>query len=170
MASSGDLVRLATATPHRSRSLQGTSRGEVMATIAMDRLQAAFDMTSELVDGLDETDIGRTLPQPSNTIWDQIWCVVGARESYAKAIAAGDWVGFTCSLTRTDRGSKKRLRAALETSRRAVVDAVTVAGNGSEERVLDLLLHETQHHGQLIRFVYGLGLEFPRGWRRRWNL
>jgi hypothetical protein len=32
------------------------------------------------------------------------------------------------------------------------------------------LLHETQHHGQLIRYVYGLGLVFPESWRDRWNL
>jgi hypothetical protein len=138
--------------------------------VELDRLGAAFELTGELVASLDEVELSRTLSQPSNSIWDQIWCVVGARESYAKAIEAGEWVGFTCSLTREDRGSKERLLTALDSSRRAVMEAVAGAGEGSDERVLDLLLHETQHHGQLIRFVYGLGLTFPQSWQRRWNL
>lgn len=127
-------------------------------------------MTSDLVDGLSETDMGRSLEEPSNTIWDQLWCVVGARESHARAIEAGEWIGFSSSLTGADRGSKTSVRDALETSRRAVTDAVASAGSESDGRVLDLLLHETQHHGQLIRYVYGLGLDFPESWRRRWNL
>ena len=136
----------------------------------MSRLHGAFDMTSDLVDGLSEADMDLRLQEPSNTIWEQLWCVVGARESYAQALEAGEWVGFSCSLTGADRGSKARLRDAVESSRRAVSEAVATSANSSEEMILDLLLHETQHHGQLIRYVYGLGLDFPTSWRERWNL
>jgi len=34
----------------------------------------------------------------------------------------------------------------------------------------DLLEHETQHHGQLIRFVYGNGLTFPASWNKRYTV
>lgn len=136
----------------------------------MRQLEAAFGLTADLSDALSDEDVNLRLPQPSNTIWDQLWCVVGARESYAKAIEAGKWVGFSCSLTKTDRGSKQRLREALEASRQAVVGAAAAANDESDEMVLDLLLHETQHHGQLIRYFYGLELDFPESWRRRWNL
>lgn len=141
-----------------------------MSTIPVSRLHVAFDMTSDLVEGLSETDMDLSLHEPSNTIWEQLWCVVGARESYAKALEAGEWVGFSCSLTAADRGSKARLGDALESSRDAVVEAVAASPNASGEMILELLLHETQHHGQLIRYVYGLGLDFPTSWRQRWNL
>ncbi len=48
----------------------------------MDRLFKAFEMTADLLDHLSEDDLGRSLQEPSNTIWDQLWCVVGARESH----------------------------------------------------------------------------------------
>jgi hypothetical protein len=34
----------------------------------------------------------------------------------------------------------------------------------------DLLEHELQHHGQLIRFVYGNGLTFPESWNKRYTV
>lgn len=113
--------------------------------------------------------MGGRLQEPSNTIWEQLWCVVGARESFARAIGEGGWMGFDCSLTSADRGSKPRVVQALEASRRAVERAID-ADNDQERLVLDLLLHETQHQGQLIRYVYGLGLDFPQSWRDRWGL
>lgn len=136
--------------------------------LTLTRLRAAFEMTSDLVDAVDETDLDRRLVEPSNTIWDQVWCMVGARESHVRAIEAGKWVGFSCSLTSADRGSKVRLQEALERSERAVFDALSRSMD--EANALDLLLHETQHHGQLIRYVYGLQLEFPKSWHRRWNV
>jgi len=36
--------------------------------------------------------------------------------------------------------------------------------------LLDLFEHETQHQGQMIRYVYGLGLHFPKSWIDRWAL
>lgn len=100
-------------------------------------------------------------------MWDQVW-LVGARESHVRAIEAGKWVGFSCSRTSADRGSKVRLQEALATSERAVIDALSASQD--ETNALDLLLHETQHHGQLIRFVYALELEFPQSWHSRWNV
>lgn len=138
--------------------------------ILTERLAVAVDLSSDLVAHMSGHDVALRLSEPSNTIWDQFWCVVGARESYAKAISAGEWVGFTCSLTGADRGSQASLREALESSRREVEQAVGSSEGGSEAMVFDLLLHETQHHGQLIRYVYGLGLVFPPSWRDRWNL
>ncbi len=146
--------------PHTLRMMQ--------ADLTLARIHAAFDMTSDLVNAVEEADLNRTLAQPSNTMWDQIWCVVGARESHVRAIEAREWVGFSCSLTAADRGSKGPLQEALETSQRAVLEALSVAMD--EKNALDLLLHETQHHGQLIRFMYGLQLDFPESWRRRWNV
>ncbi|MBK8233243.1 MAG: hypothetical protein IPK72_22375 [Candidatus Eisenbacteria bacterium] len=40
----------------------------------------------------------------------------------------------------------------------------------ARELALDLLEHEVQHHGQLIRFVYGNGLTFPESWKVRYTV
>ena len=133
------------------------------------QLGKAMERTDDLARSLDDESMGRRLQDRSNTLWDQLWCMVGARESYARAITAGEWVGFACSLTADDRGSRPRVVEALQSSREAVQSAVSLP-DPPEVLILDLLLHETQHHGQLIRYVYGLRLEFPESWRDRWNL
>ena len=38
------------------------------------------------------------------------------------------------------------------------------------QRALALLEHETQHHGQLIRYLYGLGIPRPESWQRQYAL
>ena len=37
-------------------------------------------------------------------------------------------------------------------------------------KAADLLEHEVQHHGQLIRYVYGNRLSFPGSWKRRYTV
>jgi len=38
------------------------------------------------------------------------------------------------------------------------------------ELAFDLLEHAVQHHGQLIRFVYGNRLTFPDSWNQRYTV
>jgi hypothetical protein len=137
-------------------------------TETLERLSQAMSLSNDLLDSVNEDALNSRLPVPSNTIWDQFWCVVGARESYARAITEGEWRGFSCSLTAADRGSKARLVAVLASSLELVEGAAPSAPDSPF--VLDVLLHETQHHGQLIRYVYGLGLSFPDSWRAPWGL
>ncbi len=134
------------------------------------RLTRAFALTADLVDHLDGGALGLDLPQlPSNRISGQLWCVVGARESYLTALETGDWQGFACSLTTpADKGA---VLAALQATadRLARVDGESL----SERQValgFDLLEHEIQHHGQLIRYVYANRLSFPESWRRRYTV
>jgi hypothetical protein len=94
----------------------------------------AARLYTDLADTLTPEMFGSRLGDlPSNTIADQLWCVVGARESYARAARDGGWKGFASSLN-------------LESA------------------------HETQHHGQLIRCLYGLGIPRPASWRERYAL
>lgn len=139
-----------------------------MANSVFDRLIETMPLFEDLVAGIGDDAIQHRLPVPSNTIWDQLWCVVGGRESYAKAISSGEWAGFTCSLTADDRGSKTKIGGGLKTSRLLVEEAGRKSPGSPF--VLDCLLHDTQHQGQLIRYVYGLGLEFPESWRARWGV
>jgi len=126
----------------------------------------------ELVASLPEADLGRTLAERSNTIGAQMWCVVGARESYTRAIREDGWAGFDCSLSGPETATKERVLEALDRSEEALIEVLgDVEWTDARERLLlDLLEHEVQHQGQLIRYIYALGGRFPESWANRWAL
>ncbi len=135
-------------------------------------LERSFDLYAELAASLNGERLSSGLPNlPSNTIGQQLWCVVGARESYARAIQAGAWTGFACSLASAD--DPAAVREALSRSRAEV--ARVVAGidrftDAQSQLVCDLLEHEAAHHGQLIRYLYALRIDVPSGWKARYAL
>ncbi len=133
-------------------------------------LDRSFKLTQDLVRHLDETALNLDLPNlPSNRIAGQLWCIVGARESYTKAIEMGGWKGFSCSLT-TPR-VKQSVLAVLEATHQQMNDIdFTDLSSLQIELAFDLLEHEIQHHGQLIRFVYGNALTFPDSWHQRYTV
>jgi hypothetical protein len=134
--------------------------------------ERSFGLYRDLLAVLDEDRLQSSLPGlRSNTIGAQLWCVIGARESYARAIAAGEWAGFSCSLDAP--GDPARVAAALGSSGSAVTQALRQLADiteAQERLVLDLLEHEAQHHGQLIRYLYALEVEIPASWRARYAL
>ena len=145
----------------------------MVSTAAVQRsFDRSFGLYRDLLAVLDEDGLHSRLPGlKSNTIGAQLWCVVGARESYARAIAAGEWAGFSCSLD--EPGDPARVEAALGSSASAVSQALRQPAEMTEAQdrlVLDLLEHEAQHHGQLIRYLYALGVEIPASWRARYAL
>ncbi|MCC7478052.1 DinB family protein [bacterium] len=150
------------------------------------RLGAMFQRWADLLEALPEGALSQKLPAASNSIGGQFWCVIGARESYARAIAAGSWQGFDCSLSGDAAQSRDAVRAALRSSAEAALAAAAALatdaaagaaqpdaagpGGAREGLLLDLLEHEAQHQGQLIRYVYALGYSFPETWKQRWAL
>lgn len=133
-------------------------------------LDRSFKLTYDLVVHLDETSLNLDLPSlPSNRIAGQLWCIVGARESYTKAIEMGGWKGFSCSLTMPR--VKQSVLVALEATHKRMneIDFADLSET-QVELAFDLLEHEVQHHGQLIRFVYGNGLTFPDSWNKRYTV
>ena len=149
------------------------SMGGVMSTPALDEsFDRSFGLYHDLLAILDEGVLTSKLRgMPSNTVGAQLWCVVGARESYARAIVAGEWMGFSCSLEAP--GDPAKVAEALERSAESVSHAVRSMDRSSracERLALDLLEHEAQHHGQLIRYLYGLRLPIPASWRSRYAL
>lgn len=134
------------------------------------KLTGAMRLTDDLASHLPAESLRLDLPGlPSNTIGGQFWCLVGARESYARAIREGVWRGFTCSLA--DPESKPAVLAALAAARETI-EGIPVAdpSPARAEHAFALLEHEVQHHGQLIRFVYGNRLSFPASWKTRYTV
>jgi len=134
------------------------------------RLDRSFKLTHDLVTHLDEPSLELDLRSlPSNRIAGQLWCIVGARESYTRAIKAGGWQGFSCSLT-TPRVKQSVLAALEDTHKQMNEINFTELSDSQIELAFDLLEHEVQHHGQLIRFIYGNGLTFPASWHKRYTV
>jgi hypothetical protein len=144
------------------------------ATGIRESFERSFALYRDLVASLDEADLDSKLPGlRSNTIGQQLWCVVGARESYSRAIRAGAWDGFSCSLDYDRTADKEAVHEALQRSAAAVSEALAGFDGQDDARIrliLDLLEHEAQHHGQVIRYLYGLRFEIPESWKARYAL
>lgn len=137
--------------------------------------QRSIKLYEELVAELPEGALAMKLPAdiPSNSIGQQLWCVVGARESYARAIQAGEWAGFSCSLTAAGLQDKRAVQRSLSSSADAVLGVLQNLESYNDSRnryVADLLEHEAAHHGQLIRYLYALRLPIPNGWKKKYAL
>lgn len=137
-----------------------------------DSFDRSFDMYRDLLAVLDAVVLSSKLPGlRSNAVGGQLWCVIGARESYARAIAAGRWDGFSCSLL--EPADPMRVGEALDRAAAAVIEvlgSLDELGDAQARLLLDLLEHEAQHQGQLIRYLYGLRLPIPDSWKSRYAL
>lgn len=146
----------------------------MLAKIYNERIHQVFGLYNELATFLEEESYSSKLADlPSNTIGQQLWCVIGARESYLKGIQKGKWDGFSCSLPGAMTANKEAVRSALSRSAEAAQQTfrlLTSMTEPQERLAFDLLEHEVQHQGQLIRYLYGLKLGVPKGWKDRYHL
>lgn len=143
-----------------------------MIAILAERFDRTNSLYLNLVDALPAERLGSRLADlPSDTIGHQLWCVLGARESYPRAARAGEWTGFTSPLADDRLTDAAAVRAALEQTHADVATWIRELSSDDDHRyALALLEHETQHHGQLIRYLYGLGIPRPASWRRQYAL
>lgn len=137
------------------------------------KLDRAFSLTFDFFNNLQEKDLKLKLPSlPSNTLGGQVWCMIGGRESYTRAINYASWQGFSCSL------KNEHVQHEVIKSLRDSQDNMKEIDFGSLDEtqydfVLDLLEHEIQHHGQLIRLIryaYENKLKFPKSWSKRYTV
>lgn len=144
----------------------------VLPDLLRRRHAAADGLYRDLVVLLDEQQLRARLPGVrSSPVRTHFWCVVGARESYVRAARAGGWQGFTSSLA--DDHDPAAVRAALERTGTLVAEWLGGLADDDEsgiEWALHLLEHEAQHHGQLIRYLYGVPLPIPRSWVEQYAL
>lgn len=138
----------------------------------IEHIQALFRAHQELAESLPSEAFGQKLSIPSNTIGGQFWCLIGARESYAKAIKENGWAGFSCSMPFESTTDKDKVLEMLSQTAKDFDEVLKEIEwtDDSDDLLLDLLEHETQHQGQLIRYVYGLKYKFPKSWAERWAL
>jgi hypothetical protein len=143
-----------------------------------DLLRRRFERSNTLyldfLDTVPESRLGSRLADlPSDTIGHQLWCVLGARESYPRAAQAGRWQGFTSPVTAEQTTDAAALRSAFVQTAADLDEWIAGLAADDEESlryVLALLEHETQHQGQLIRYLYGLGIDRPHTWQQQYAL
>ena len=139
--------------------------------LLINHLKRAYALTTDLIQHLPEEALGQKLGNlPSNTIGEQLWCMIGARESYLQAVIDNEWSDFGCSLS--DTRSKTEVLHVLEKSENDWLAHLDehVLNENQLAFLMDLLEHELQHHGQLIRYVYGNRLTFPASWSDRYTV
>lgn len=143
-----------------------------LGTTIQESFDRSFTLYRDLIDSMDAAALNSRLPQvPSNTVGLQLWCVVGGRESFRKAIEANGWTGFSCSLESTTE--KIPVAEALRRSAEAVSSVLETIDDYTDIQnrlVIDLLEHEAAHQGQLIRYLYGLKLAIPDSWKSKYAL
>ncbi|MDD1793727.1 hypothetical protein LRP50_11355 [Enterovibrio sp. ZSDZ42] len=134
-----------------------------MRDMVLQHLRERFQSLNDIVETLDPALFNSHLEVSKNkTVGEHMWCIVGARESYANALSVGDWAGFTCSLSSTENWGD--VQAALVSSEAAFESALSQVGEWTPEReslLMYLLEHETTHEAQLIRHLYGLEQTLP---------
>lgn len=136
-----------------------------MRELIVARLLSRFEAYKELAAITDDVLLSQKINAPKHkSLAEHLWCVVGARESYARSIEQGSWVGFNCSMKSfgaTDFSEK------LEESRLSVEHAIQSVSDWTDERstlLATLAEHEVMHEGQIIRHMYALEQELPPSW------
>lgn len=135
--------------------------------------------TYDILNVLTLEDLPKRLPFPeSQSVYYQFRCMLGTTETYARMIETGDWPGWSSSLP-VEPTSLETIQAALRQS-----DGLLVAALGKHDLMkpygskgktpmlhyLELVEHESHHHGQLINFIYALNLPIPQSWAETWAL
>lgn len=79
----------------------------------IEHIKVLFRAHEDLAEILPDEAFGQKLSIPSNTIGEQFWCLIGARESYAKAIKENGWAGFSCSMPYGSTNDKHKVLEML---------------------------------------------------------
>lgn len=129
-------------------------------------LESRFASYRELISSVDDAALARKLDVPkAKSLAEHLWCVVGARESHARAFDEGQWIGFSCSMTSfTQKDFCKNLQSSAE----SVTQALVRVRDWTVERdrlLIALAEHEVMHEGQIIRHMYGLDMTIPQSVR-----
>ena len=136
--------------------------------------------TYDFLDVLKQEDLTKKLPFPaSQSIYYQLDCILGTTETIVDFMKTEKKTKWHCSLPNgvTDmpiatikkhlQKSDKVLFATLDKADllKKQQDSTTPL-----QKYMNLVEHESHHHGQLINFIYALDLAIPQSWAEIWEL
>jgi hypothetical protein len=137
-----------------------------MRETIIENLKTRFQAYSDLIAEIDAGDLSAKLDIPKDkSVAEHLWCIVGARESYAKALISGEWRGYSCSMSKVNREDFDRSLASSGQALLAAIQGVSEWSSGHDELLAAVSEHEVMHEGQIIRHMYGLGRGLPESWR-----
>ena len=96
-----------------------------MRDAVVGHLTAIFDMHQDLAKTLPDEAFSQKLSVPSNTIGAQFWCLIGTRESFARAFDAGAWAGWNCSMAGEDTSDKQKVADKLRQAAQQLQDTLS---------------------------------------------
>lgn len=133
-----------------------------MRQTIVDNLTKRLAFYADLVDQAEDHTINAELDVPRNrSLGMHLWCIVGARESFAKAITAGVMGGWASSVKKFERNE---FAAKLASSGQVLLEAINGVDDWTPERealLAQIAEHEVMHEGQIIRLMYGLEEPLP---------
>ncbi|MFT5208701.1 MAG: hypothetical protein ACI9CE_000415 [Flavobacterium sp.] len=133
-----------------------------MRELLVDSLTSRFESYNDLTSETNDNELGKKLDiLKHKSLGEHLWCVIGARESYARAIEAGSWMGFNCSLQDFSHNSFKDKVSSSSIEVLEAINNVTVWTKAREALLITLAEHEVMHEGQIIRHLYGLEHKIP---------
>lgn len=142
------------------------------------KIEVLMGLTLDILDFMDADDLPRECGIGfEDSFGKNFWCLIGARESFSKAINAGEWQGFECPITKeTAYKDKTTLKDYLISTQNLVLE--TVSGldwsRSDIKECLSLILrvieHEVAHHGHMIRYAQHLDIELPKTVQDKYHL
>ena len=133
-----------------------------MRETIVDNLAKRIGFYDDLIEQANDNTLAAELAVPRNrSLGAHLWCIVGTRESYAKAIAAGEMSGWSSSVKRFEQDE---FRDKLTRSGRDLLDAIGAVSDWTPERdklLAEVAEHEVMHEGQIIRLMFGLEKPLP---------
>ncbi|MCY4013133.1 MAG: hypothetical protein OXG82_10500 [Gammaproteobacteria bacterium] len=133
-----------------------------MRETIVDNLTKRIGFYDDLIEQVGDSTLAAELAVPhSRSLGLHLWCIVGTRESYVKAIAAGEMSGWSSSVEKLEQDE---LRDKLARSGRDLLDAINAVSDWTPERdklLAEVAEHEVMHEGQIIRLMCGLEKPLP---------
>lgn len=139
-----------------------------------EKIKLVFDMYTDILNTLKDEDLDKKLGDlRSNTIREQLCCVIGTRESYGNNLIKNQSFTWDTQFDFGKKWSRRELIREMEEKKEVVLDYLKAKNNLSENQqsaMFDLLAHEYMHQGQLVRYFYGLNLNLPKSLVEFWHL
>ncbi len=143
-------------------------------SILIKKLKRVFAMNNEFLSTIAEDDLKLRLKgMRSDSIASQITCIIGCRDSYSKCLPIDEQFRWSPDFPYSERYNLIKLKSHLEEVGEKVVcelESIDLLSDNQQGLIMDLISHEYQHQGQIIRYFYANGLEMPNTVKTEWHL
>ena len=133
-----------------------------MRETIIQNLTTRFEFYADLIDQTEDGLLKAQLDVPRNrSLGEHLWCIVGTRESFAKAITAGAMGGWSSSVKKLEQ---EEFTTKLAASAHALLAAINGVDDWTPARnrlLAEVAEHEVMHEGQIIRLMFGLEKPLP---------